>query len=191
VERAVVLGLALSAIGASRPGPQPADPVVALHAGLVRASAATGGPSEPAIETLAAKTFDVPAITLAVLGAEGKAATAAQRRRLSHLLLQRLARQIALAGRQTADDGFALVGTQAQGGDDWLVTTRVVKPAPRALVWRVRREGRQFRIVDSLREGLSTVGVEHDDFAAQLKGRDVETVIAQMERRAAAPQPGF
>jgi ABC-type transporter MlaC component len=91
-----------------------------------------------------------------------------------------------------------VAGTQALGGDDWLVTTREARPAaggappePRDLVWRVRREGARFRIVDTLRQGLSTVGVEHDDFAAQLKGRNVEAVIAQMERRAAAPAPGL
>jgi len=195
LERAAVL--ALAAMAASRPVAQPADPVVALHAGLLRASAAPGGPSEPAIEALAARSFDMGAITLAVLGTEGKGATSAQKTRLSHVLLIRLARQVALAGRQSANDGFTLAGTQALGGD-WLVTTRELRPGTagaqpqtRDLSWRVRREGARFRIVDSLREGLSTVGVEHDDFAAALKGRDIDAVIAQMERRAAAPQPGL
>ncbi len=198
LERAAVLVLALAALAALRPAAQPADPVVALHAGLVRASAAPGWPSEPAIEALAAKSFDMGAITLAVLGTEGKGATSAQKTRLSHVLLIRLARQIALAGRQSASDGFTLAGTQALGGDDWLVTTRELRPGAagaqpqtRDLSWRVRREGARFRIVDSLREGLSTVGVEHDDFAAALKGRDIDAVIAQMERRAASPQPGL
>ncbi len=56
-------------------------------------------------------------------------------------------------------------------------------------MWRVRRDGARWRIVDNLRDGLSTVGVEQDDFAAQLKGRDVAAVIGQIERRAAAPAP--
>jgi hypothetical protein len=98
-ERAAVLVLAVAALAASRPGARPADPAVALHAGLVQASAARGGPSEPAIEALAGKSFDMGAITLAVLGDEGRAATPAQKARLSHVLLVRLARQIALAGR--------------------------------------------------------------------------------------------
>lgn len=189
--------LAACAFGAARPTAQPADPVVALHAGLVRAFAAAGGPSEPAIQALAAKAFDMQAITLAVLGEAAKAATPAQRTRLSHVLIQRLAHQIALAGRQGPNDAFAVTGARALGGDDWLVTTREVRPAsagaqptPSVLEWRVRREGGRYRIVDSLREGLSTVGVEHDDFAAALKGRDVDAVITQMERRAAPPQPG-
>jgi ABC-type transporter MlaC component len=198
VQRVSVLVMAVAALGASRPAARPADPVAALHAGLVQASAAPGGPSQPAIEALAARSFDMGAITLAVLGDEGRAATPAQKMRLSHVLLVRLARQIALAGRQSASDGFSVAGTQALGGDDWLVTTRELRPAtggagpqPRDLGWRVRREGARFRIVDTLPQGLSTVGVEHDDFAAQLKGRDIEAVIAQMERRAAAPPPGL
>ncbi|HXQ46590.1 MAG TPA: ABC transporter substrate-binding protein, partial [Caulobacteraceae bacterium] len=160
--------------------------------------AAAGGPSEPAIEALALKTFDMGAITLAVLGDAGKAATPAERTRLSHVLLQRLARQLVLGGRQTADDRFAVVGTRALGGDAWLVTTREVRPAaasgqptPSVLDWRVHREGAHFRIVDSVREGLSSVGVQHDDFTAALRGRDINAVVAQMERRAAAPQPGL
>jgi ABC-type transporter MlaC component len=196
VQRVAALVMAVAALGASRPGP--ADPVVALHAGLVQASAAPGGPSQPAIEALATRSFDMGAITLSVLGAEGRAATLAQKMRLSHVLLVRLARQIALAGRQSANDGFSVVGTQALGASDWLVTTRELRPAasgakpqPRDLAWRVRRDGARFRIVDTQLQGLSTVGVEHDDFAAELKGRDIETVIAQMEHRAANPQPGF
>jgi len=196
-ERAVALALAVAAIGASRGVPQPADPVVTLHSGLVRTFAAAGGPSEPAIEALALKTFDMGAITLAVLGEAGKTATSAQRARLSHVLVQRLARQVALAGRQSADDGFGVLGTRSLGGDDWLVTTRELRattgapPAAVVLTWRVRREGKRFRIVDSLRDGLSTVGVQHDDFAAALRGRDIDAVIVQIERRAAAPQPGL
>jgi hypothetical protein len=190
VERAMVVAVAVAGLGAGRAAPQPADPVVALHAGLVRVFAAAGGPSEPAIEALALKTFDMPAITSVVLGEAAKTATAAERARLSHVLLEGLARRLALAGPRRADDGFAVAQTEPAGGD-WLVTTREVRPSPTAEVWRVRRDGARWRIVDNLRDGLSTVGVEHDDFAAQLKGRDVAAVIAQMERRAAAPRPGF
>jgi len=189
---AAVLSLAMLAAAA----PQPSDPVVTLHAGLARTFAAPGGPSEASIEALALRTFDMPAITLAVLGDSARTATSAQRARLTKVLLARLARQIALSGRQGAGDGFTVVGTKAAGGADVLVTTREARPAAAgvqpqavALAWRVRREGSRYRIVDSIRDGVSTVGVEHDDFAAQLKGRDVEWVVAHMERLAAAPRP--
>jgi ABC-type transporter MlaC component len=193
--RTAILILALAAFGAARAAPRPADPILTLHAGLVRVFAGPGAPSEPAIEALARNSFDMPAITLAVLGDAAKSATPAQRDRLGRVLLSRLARQIALAGRQGASAGFTVVGTQPAGGTDFVVTTRDQPPAasggahPGETAWRVRREGRRFRIVDRLRDGLSTVGVEHADFAAELQGRSLATVIAEMERRAAAPRP--
>ncbi len=194
VRIAAALAAASLAIGAA--SPQPADPVIALHAGLVRLFAPPSPPSESAVQALALKVFDMPAITLAVLGDSAKRATPAQRARLSHLLVARLAHQIVLAGRQTAGDGFAVVKTQNLNATDVVVTTREQRLAvggspaqAEVLAWQVRREGPRFRIIDTLRDGLSTVGVEHDDFAAQLKGRDIDAVIAQMERRAAAPRP--
>ncbi len=197
VRRVAVLALAVAGVGAAHAPPQPPDPVVALHAGLVRVFAAAGQPSQAAIEALAARLFDMPAITAQVLGAEAKSATASQRGRLAKALQARLARQLVLAGRQGPDDGFAVTQTRAIGGPDWLVTTREAPPGVRAsaqaqpivLVWRVRREGRGFRIVDSLRDGLSTVGVQHDDLAAALPGHTLDQVIGQIERRAAAPAP--
>jgi ABC-type transporter MlaC component len=188
VRQASVLAVAGLLSAAAAPGP--ADPVVALHAGLVRLFAGSGGASEAAIEALAVRTFDMSAITNAVLADAARTATSAERARLSRALLEGLARRIALAARPTAGDGFAVAQTQATGGE-WLVTTRQATPRPTTQVWRVRREGARWRIVDNLRDGISTVGVQQDDFAAQLKGRTLDAVIAQMQRRAAAPQPGF
>src|ERR1700722_11440317 len=132
VQRTVVVGLAVAALGAGRAAPQPADPVVALHAGLVRAFAAPAGPSGPAIEALAARVFDMGSITAQVLGAEAKAATISQRGRLAKALLARLGRQLLLAGRQGPDDGFTVTQTRAIGGSDWLVTTRETPPGARS-----------------------------------------------------------
>ncbi len=182
--------LAVSGMLSAAAAPGPTDPVVALHAGLVQLFAASGGASEASIEALGARTFDINAITSAVLGDAARTATPAERARLSHVLLEGLARRIALAGPRRADDGFALARSEAAGGD-WLVTTRETRPRPTTEVWRVRRDGARWRIVDNLRDGLSTVGVEHDDFAAELKGSTLDAVIGQMERRAAAPRPGF
>jgi ABC-type transporter MlaC component len=188
VRRVAALAVCGMLLAAAAPGP--ADPVVALHAGLVRLFANSGVASEASIEPLAARTFDMSAITTMVLGDAARTATPAERARLSHVLLEGLARRIALAGPRRADDGFAVAKTEAAAGGDWLVTTRETKPRPASEVWRVRRDGARWRIVDNLREGISTIGVEQDDFAAALKGRTLDAVIAQMERRAAAPPPG-
>ena len=184
------LALAVAPASAAA-SPDPAAPVKALHAGLVRLSAAADPPA-PAVAELAARSFDMAAITRTVLGSADAQATPAERARLARALLTLIARQIAAAGRQTASDGFAVTEVRGASGADWLVSTRETPTGARqpvALAWRVRREGAGFRIVDSLQQGLSTVGVQHDDFAAALPGHTLDDVIAQIERRAARPLP--
>src|SRR5579872_5108444 len=139
----------LAAMVATQPAAAatPADPVLAFHAGLLKAAKIGWPPPGPEMEALIARQFDVAAITRVVLGAQAATATPAQKDRLSHALVLRIEREVLRYRAPAADDGFAVASVSLIGPGDWLVTTRVNPPKvvpgqttapPTVPTWRVR-----------------------------------------------------
>ena len=194
--RALVLGaLAVAAAGPLLAAPpDPAAPVVRVRAGLMAMSAHGWPPTQEAVEGLLARNFDLDDIARAVLGPQAPPITPAQSRRLSHALGLRLARELVRAPPPGEGDGFAVVGRRSIGPGEWLVTTRgggrggMASPEapdqPLVLTWRIKMSRGSPRIVDTLRDGVSSVAVQRQDLAGALHGRTPDQVIDLIERRA-------
>jgi ABC-type transporter MlaC component len=193
---AVVGGLALSL--AAPAWAAPTDPVMDLHAGLLKLAQTGWPPAGAAMAPLIDKDFDVAAITRAVLGDQAATATPAQTARLAHALTLKLEQEIARNRAPAPGDGFTVVGTKAAGDGEWTVTTQsnVSKAGggaaqPSIIAWRVEAGHGEPRIVDTVRSGVSTVQLQHDDFAGALRGRNLDAVIALFEHAAAAKPVKF
>jgi ABC-type transporter MlaC component len=165
------------------PGNDPTALVTRLHAGIVAAGTQRWPPERQAIARLLRDSFDLPQIARAVLGAA--AATQQQRDRLADVLGEGMMRQV-LHRRTDPADRFDVVETRAIGPAEWLVFTRIT-PAGQTevtLAWRVRAGPEGLRIM--LRDGTSAVITRQQDIKAALRTRDLDAVIGELARQAAA-----
>jgi len=160
--------------------------VTQLHDGIVAAATAGWPPQPQAIARLVGDSFDLPAIASAVLGRAAAAATPAQRDRLARALGNSLVRELARR-RPAQADRFSVIETRATQPDEWLVITGFTPAGEPAinLAWRIRAGPAGPLIVDVLRDGASAVITEKQDIAASLANRDLDAVIAEIERRGA------
>ena len=177
--------LLLVLAGAAGPLEDPAAPLLRMQAGLAEAAKHGWPPPRREVERLVAENFDLMAIARSVLGNRMSAATPLQHMRLAHALGSRPVHEI--MSRAQPPGELTVSNIRGTGAGEWIVHTETNQAGRPAIPfgWRIRvNEGRTL-IVDVLRNGTSAAIAQHDDLVAALRNSDLDSVIADMERRSA------
>jgi ABC-type transporter MlaC component len=177
VIRALLLALSI----ATHPAERAVDE---LHTRIVTLAAKGWPPDRKAVESVVAQSFDLELIAREMLGSTKS--TPAQRSRLASALGARLSREIVRAGPYSQNDGFRILARRELSRSESLVTTRATPPGedqPVTLGWRLRAAGGRWVVVDTLRDGVSSVGTQRDDLRTALRRQPLDAVIEAMERR--------
>lgn len=170
--------IALVAMPLMAAAADPAAPVRTFVAGAPGRSAAQ-------IAQLVGETFDLDALATAALGAAP--ATAEQRRRLGQAIARRIAAETVARGDRHVQTVVAR--TKPIGPGQWLITTQTPRRnmEPLLLSWRVSNAGGALKIIDVLRDGTSSIGVQRREIATALRRQTLDAVINAMEQRYGGP----
>jgi phospholipid transport system substrate-binding protein len=163
----------------------PEAPILGLRAGL-HALAAEWPPAAARLAPLVAAAFDLRGITAMVLGEAAGEVSPEQAERFARVFGQRMIRALTRNRPSAEDDRFAVQEVRPISPTEWLVLTRSERPdGPLVLGWRVRLLQEGLRIVDLLADGVSAVQVQRQDIAAALRTRPLDSLLLELERRAA------
>ncbi len=115
--------------------------------------------------------FDLDLISRAVLGKHWRHATAEQRETYRRLFEDYLIATNARRLERYAGEGFQVVGSRDKGSKGTFVASRIVRPQgePIRLVWRLKRVGQSWRVVDLAVEGVSMLMTHRSDFDAAIR----------------------
>lgn len=172
--------IALTALPLTAAAADPAAPVRVFVAGAPGRDAAQ-------IEQLVGETFDLDALASAALGAAP--AGPEQRRRLGRVIARRIA--VETVARADRNVQTAVARTKPIGPGQWLITTQTPRRnmEPLLLTWRVSDASGALKIIDVLRDGTSSIGVQRREIATALRRSSLDDVIAAMERRYGGQSP--
>ena len=160
--------------------------IVRLRVAVADAVTRGGLTAKGDIERLIADSFDLPGIARTVLGPRARLATEVQIGKMAHALDLRLVREFMRQPLLPGADGFQVIETHAAGDAEWQVVTRSRSrgAAPSMVTWQVRAMPVGPRIIDVVRDGVSAVTTLRADVAAASRTKDLDAVIAEIERRA-------
>ncbi len=157
----------------------------------------TRGDRRLAIEGMLQDYFDVALIGRLVLGRHWRAASSDERRNFLELfeafVLATYARRLEAYAGETLEVGQA----RDRGRQGVLVPSRLNQPAgePIAVIWRLRRDGGSFRVVDIVVEGVSMVITQRTEFDSVIRRGDggidallenLRSVLARQQSRSTA-----
>ncbi|HJO68544.1 MAG TPA: ABC transporter substrate-binding protein [Rhodospirillales bacterium] len=133
------------------------------------------------------RAFDVRVIGRFVLGRYWRVATPAERNEFETLFLEFVVRTYARRLGQYGGETLRIVDTLSRGGEDTVVRSEIIASGfPEVRVdWRVRRTGKDYRIVDVTVEGVSLAITQRDEFAAVIRsnGGQVEGLLGALRER--------
>jgi len=141
--------------------------------------------------------FDVPAIGRFVLGRQWNVATPEQQTEYQQLFVKMVEKIYIDRFSLYSGEGFTVLGSRADSGDDTIVSSQVVRPKgpPVNVDWRVRKQADgSYRILDVIVEGVSMSVTQRAEFASVIQrgGGNVEALLQVMRQRVqqpAAPLP--
>jgi ABC-type transporter MlaC component len=184
---ALAIALFLSTSGTARAAAaDPADAVRSFEAAM-RVTAPASDAARAEIESRLRDALDMAAMVQIALGDHAASASPAQVERLADALLLQMA--ATFTGGLTADTPvmFNIVETREISGTEWLVTTRTDIPDndPAVLMWRVRDNGGNPQIVDTMQDGVSMLVALREELDVAIRRDGLEAAIVGYEARAA------
>lgn len=149
---------------------------------------ATGRPrprgDDPAVAIIV-EAFDIPAIEHIVLGRDASAIGETLRERLALVLAYRAGVNLFVHAEDARGTETEVLDERPAERDTVVVTTRSAAPGKEAVTirWRLRREGRRFRVVDVMQTGRSLAQSERASWEAALRRNhgDIGAAITDLE----------
>lgn len=183
------LSLPVSSPAAAQTSPEGASGFVQWLAGqalqVLRSPSASMTDRENVLRQLLAQGFDLPFIARFVLGRNWRKLPAEQRETYvqvySTYFLNTYARR--LGGYE--GQSFTVLSAHPAGRKDAVVKTRIDRPGAASLIsdWRVRASRNEFRIIDISVEGVSMAVTQRSEFAAVIKSRGIDGLMAALSAR--------
>lgn len=139
--------------------------------------------------------FDLPSIGRFVLGRWYNVATPAEQNEYQSLFTKMVERIYTDRFSLYSGETFTITGTRPDTGADSIVSSQVVRPngPPVNVDWRVRKQadGKSFKIVDVIVEGVSMSVTQRAEYASVIQrgGGNVESLLKMMREKVAAPLP--
>lgn len=128
--------------------------------------------------------FDMATISRFVLGRYWRVATAEQKKRYRTLLDEALINVYTDRFDDYKGEGFEVLGQRAEGNDVLVFSQIVPIEAPPVKVdWRIRKEGKQYKVIDVIVQDISMVVTKRSDFASVIQrgGGNVEVLLDHLE----------
>ena len=126
--------------------------------------------------------FDVAHIGRFVLGRFWRTASEAERAEYLQLFEDFIVHSYASRFREYAGENLKIVHSRTAPDDEAFVVTDLVRTSgpPVRVEWRLRREGKRYKVVDVLVESVSMSITQRDDFSATIQraGGRVEGLLA-------------
>jgi phospholipid transport system substrate-binding protein len=181
---ALILLVAAEAAG----GPGSATEALSARADEIRAAMPPRGAevspeARRRIEALITRSVDLPWMLRASLGPQWKAMTAKQRTALEKAFVNRF-RRASSGVLEPYRSTRITYGTETDAGaGEVRVPTRVdVDGEPLEIAYALRREGGEWRIVDIVSDGVSTVDNYRASFARVIAKEGVDGLVRRLER---------
>ncbi|EKE77353.1 MULTISPECIES: phospholipid-binding protein MlaC [Oceanibaculum] len=131
--------------------------------------------------------FDVPGIGRFVLGRYWRVATPEQRDEYLKLFEESIIRTYARRFSDYSGETIAVEKARKDGEDFILVDSVIQRPTggPVAVTWRLLGQGKDFKIVDVVVEGVSMSVTQRSDFASVIQsgGGNIEALLKVMRER--------
>lgn len=131
--------------------------------------------------------FDVPGIGRFVLGRYWRVATPEQRDEYLKLFEESIIRTYARRFSDYSGETVAVDKARRDGDDFILVDSLIQRPTggPVAVTWRLLEQGKGFKIVDVVVEGVSMSVTQRSDFASVIQsgGGNIEALLKVMRER--------
>lgn len=137
--------------------------------------------------------FDLKAIGRFALGRWYNVATPAEQAEYMTLFTKMVERIYTDRFSLYSGETFAIMNSRIDAGDDTIVVSQVQRPngPPVNVDWRVRKQadGKTYKIVDVIVEGVSMSVTQRAEFASVIQrgGGNVESLLKMMRDRAASP----
>jgi phospholipid transport system substrate-binding protein len=157
---------------------------------ILRDTALSAPQREARYRAMLDASFDSEATGRTALGRYWAGASEAQRQAFQPLYRDYLVSIYAARFARFSGETFKVTGTKPAAGGDINVTS-LIQPAkaggqPYEIVWRVRQEGSEYRIVDAVADGVSLLVTHNQEFASiiQNNGGNIDALLDQLRARA-------
>ena len=132
--------------------------------------------------------FDINTISRFVLGRYWNVATEAEKKEYSTLFEQMIVEVYAERFSQYGGEQFKVIGAQASGENDAIVTSQVLSPSGQPSVnvsWRVRSKDGSFKVIDVIVENVSMSVTQRSEFASLIEsnGSKFEALLVALRQR--------
>ena len=196
MRRAVLVGLAVLALGLAAPVARAADAYPQEAASFVSSLGADAiqtitqpnlseGERISRFRTLFVKGFDIPAIARFVLGRYWRTASPEQQQEFMRLFENMVVQTYAQRFRDYSGQQLKVTGAREEGDGRAIVSSQIVQPSggqPVRIDWRVAKGQGGDKIYDVIVEGVSMSVTEQQDFGSviQRQGNGVDGLMAQL-----------
>jgi phospholipid transport system substrate-binding protein len=135
-----------------------------------------------ALRSLIRVGFDLDVISQFVLGRYWGRAKAAQRAEFKDLFAEYLVNLYAIHFKRIG--ALTVVASNHVAGGDFLVQTNVDRASDTAnIIWRVRVRGNEYRIIDTLIDGISLALTHRSEFVSVIQRNDFEGLLQILRKR--------
>jgi len=135
--------------------------------------------------------FDVPTIARFTLGRYWRVATPEQQKEFTGLIQTAILDKYADRVLSYSGDGFTMNSSKAINDKDYNVAMTIKRDqgAPVDLTWRLRNNGKAFKVIDMSVEGISMSVTHRADFASIIErnGGQVQALINALKNKDALP----
>lgn len=184
--------------GAARAAEDPAAPVERLHAALLdvmqHADALGFEGRRERLDPVIRSVFDLPFISRIALGRHWGELSEDQRARMLDAFTRYTVSTYASRFDGWSGQAFHTLGTQSLDSDRAVVRTelRAGDGEPTQLDYMLQRDGRQWRIVNVIADGVSDLALKRAEYSSIIRREGFDALIAKIEEKTAdyARKPG-